>query len=124
MDRRECTRTIFRSVATLTADDISAAGEVADLSMSGMFVAADQPIPAGTDLDAEIRLTGSSTSLAIRCAARVVRCNDNGLAVSFGEMDLDSFVHLRNVISYASGDPDRFAEEYKSYVRRHLIDSA
>lgn len=124
MDRREYSRAIFRSYAELTAADLAAAGDVTDLSMNGMFVATDRAIPAGADVTAEIRLTGANSKLSIRCRGRVARCGDSGVAVTFEDMDLDSFVHLKHLVSYASGDPQRVARDYESYARRRMMDPA
>jgi hypothetical protein len=36
----------------------------------------------------------------------VIRLEDNGIAVEFTTMDLDSYTHLKNILRYNAENPD------------------
>jgi hypothetical protein len=47
----------------------------------------------------------------LRITALVARADGERMAVQFQEMDLDSIFHLKNILYYNSGDPDRIDRE-------------
>ncbi len=56
-------------------------------------------------------LSGASSELCLQMKGEVVRVLDDGIGVSFIEIDLDSFHHLKNIVYYNAEDPDQIEEE-------------
>ncbi len=112
MERRKYRRVPFEVSASVQTDLISINGMVDNLSMKGMFLATGETLAGGSLLDISIILPGSSSMLSIRLKGRVVRQTEAGIGVEFLEMDLDSFIHLRNIVAQNSDDPDAVYEEY------------
>ncbi len=82
-----------------------------DVSLRGLYCYADHILPMGTPCEVELRLSGASSDLKLYMQADVVRTDENGMAFKFNEMDLDSMLHLKNLLYYNSGDPDRIDSE-------------
>ena len=82
-----------------------------DLSLRGVYVKTQERLEVGTPCRLEIELTGSTSRLILAIKARVVRVDQEGMAFLFDEIDLDSFFHLKNILYYNSGDPDRIDRE-------------
>jgi hypothetical protein len=112
MEKRKYRRVSFHAMATVMADHVSISGLVDNLSMKGMFLKTEARLPGDGILEISIVLSGESSLLSIKTKGCAVRQTDEGIAVEFKEMDLDSFVHLRNVVALNSDDADAFYEEY------------
>ncbi len=80
--------------------------ESRDISLKGLFVATGERLPADTLVAITLHLAGASSTLNLNIKGRVARIVPEGMAIDFVEIDLDSFYHLRNIISYNSGDPN------------------
>ena len=117
MEKRRNTRVEFRTSVDLRCGGGSFTGcESRDLSLKGVFIAGVAGVEAGSPCELTVHLSGGSSELSFRVAGEVVRVEENGAAVRFTGMDLDSFYHLRNIVYYNSGDPDRLAEEFIAQI--------
>ncbi len=112
MENRKYRRVPFHAEAVIRDGEATITGTVDNLSMKGMLLCNPQANVTGNVLDIRIVLSGSTSELSINLKGKAIRQTDKGIAVEFGEMGLDSFTHLRNVIAYNSGDADAVAEEY------------
>jgi len=120
MERRKYRRVPFEVTAAVKTGRLSINGMVQNLSMNGMFIATVESITGDSPLEISITLSGSTSTLIITLKGRAVRQTDTGIAVEFREMDLDSFIHLRNIVAQNSGDPDAVYEEYyQSLMCKH-----
>jgi hypothetical protein len=112
MEKRKHRRVSFKAMATVQAGHITLSGVVDNLSMKGMFLKTKESLPGDSLLEISIILSGTSTVLSIKTTGLALRQTDEGIAIEFQEMDIDSFVHLRNVVALNSEDADAFHEEY------------
>ena len=112
MEKRKNKRVPFHAEAMVKNKDIMINGKIDNLSMRGMFLNTDGRLTANDQVEITILLTGSSSQLSIDLTGTVIRQTGTGIAIVFKEMDLDSFIHLRNVVSYNSSDADEIMDEY------------
>jgi len=91
--------------------------EVDNLSTHGMFVKTGENIPVSTAVEATIYLEGSSSSLSIELAGTVVRRQEDGIAVNFTSIDLDSFIHLKNIVAINRLDEEKIMDELRRSYR-------
>jgi hypothetical protein len=115
-NKRRGTRIVFNVNAELSYGDQTIFGEVRNLSLKGMLVDLDSVVPADTDLDIRIYLSGTSSSLTLNMKGKAVRCDENGLAVLFKEIDVESFVHLRSVVGYNEGNEEKVMREFYDLI--------
>jgi hypothetical protein len=80
--------------------------ETRDLSIKGVFVVGVNGPRQGDLGDLELCLSGTSSKVSLRMESEVVRIEEDGIALHFKGMDIDSFFHLRNIVYHNSGDPD------------------
>lgn len=112
-ERRTRTRVHFTTQVIVKTDEseIVAEANSEDISIKGLFVNTEERIPVGTPCDIEILLTGTSTRLALTIKGIITRQDASGLGIAFDSMDLDSYVHLKNIVLYNASDPEDIEKE-------------
>jgi len=117
MGTRKFSRVRFRVEATITIGERQFQGEVGNLSMTGMFLVTDERLADGEAVEIKIVLTGVVPLVSVDFSGRVSRTSGNGIGFVFEKIDLDSYMHLKNIVSYNSADAEKVMEEI-----RHAID--
>jgi hypothetical protein len=108
-DRRHFSRVAFRHEITLTGTDGTVyRGAFNDVSLRGMLFWSEVLPPVKTVVDGVMPL-GDET-LQIR--GEVMRVTSQGAAVRFIEMDVESFSHLRRLVTLNLGDAERIDQEF------------
>lgn len=114
-ERRRNLRVFFNASARVSrtggVDDSISSDETRDLSLHGVYVMTSSPFPSGTECRVELQLAGASSDLKIRIDGEVVRVDDEGMGIRFESMDIDALIHLKNILYYNSGDPERIDSE-------------
>jgi hypothetical protein len=107
-EKRRKLRVEFKTKITLKTDQskLNIEGNSKDLSLKGMFINTDEHIALNTKCDIEIYLTGMTEEFTLNMHGTVIRLENNGIAVEFTTMDLDSYTHLKNILRYNAENPD------------------
>jgi hypothetical protein len=114
MEKRSNIRVLFHVRSVLKYGDDIIEGEVENLSTGGMLFKTAAKIPAHEYVDITIYLYGSSSNLTLNMSGRVKRTTGRGIAIKFTELDLDSFIHLRNIVSRNDIDEKDSIKEYRT----------
>lgn len=118
--QRRFTRVDFTVNALIKGEDAVFRGEVANLSLHGIFIKTDQFLPVGSLVEITICLTEVQPEVVIHVNAVIVRSDARGIAFQFAKIDVDSFTHLRSIIAYQKGDGDAIMEEFIDYVEENI----
>jgi hypothetical protein len=116
MEKRELTRVAFDIEATIDYQERSFSGKVDNLSLKGMFIVTTEKVKLHDPIQITIHLAGETSDLEIKLNGTVVRMTDEGIGIQFDKVDLDSFIHLRNIVAYNSGDEDKVMDEFFTFV--------
>lgn len=111
MSTRKFSRVQFNVGATIKIADRQFQGAVENLSMTGMFLVTSELLAEGETVDITIVLTGTSPEIAVNFNGIVTRIAEDGVGFSFDKMDLDSYMHLKNIIAYNIDDAEKVMEE-------------
>ena len=117
-DKRNFSRVGFQVEALLQSEGIAIKGGVKDVSLRGIFIETEEKIPVGTPVEITIYLSAGAEPIVINVSGSVARVEEGGLGCAFDKMDVESFAHLRSVISYQLGDSSKVLSEFASYVRK------
>ena len=115
--KRDTTRVQFHSLAEVNADGKVVVGSVENLSLKGMFLTTETStfsFQTGQEVEVTLRLSGASSKLSIDLQGKVIRWEQSGLGIEFTEMEFDTFVYLRNIVAYNTGDEDQIMEEFSN----------
>ncbi len=121
MESRKNMRVSFSMTAIIEFESMLIKGEVKDLSTNGMFLITKERIPKDKKISITIHLSGTSSKLTINIDGIVVRQEDTGIAIYFLELDLDSFIHLRNIVAYNSMDEEKIIKEFVEAMPENSI---
>jgi hypothetical protein len=113
MEKRNTIRVPFHVRAIVNYGDRAIDGDIINLSTGGMLFNTADTVPVDETIRISIFLYGSSSHLALDITGKVVRGSDRGLAIRFTELDLDSFIHLRNIISRNAFDEEKIMKEFE-----------
>ena len=111
MSTRKFSRVRFNVGATISIADRQFQGAVENLSMTGMFLVTGEQLSDGETADITIVLTGTHPEIAVNFTGIVTRITPEGVGLTFDKMDLDSYMHLKNIISYNIDDAEKVMDE-------------
>lgn len=111
IDKRQNLRVLFDA----KVDVYSEKGEVIsnktkNICLKALYVYSDKKPSIGELCDVHMFL---DKDVVLRFKAKVTRCDDEGFVLNFIATDLNSISHLKNILSYNSGDPERIEQELK-----------
>ena len=100
LEKRAANRIRFESQITIRTDDqtIEATADSRNISLKGIYLTPRKKIALGAHCTLAITLTGEGSQMIVTIPGRVCRHDDQGMAVAFLDMDVDSFVHLKNLV--------------------------
>lgn len=117
-NKREFTRTSVRIAAQMESEDVSIhCDQTRDLSMKGLFLLTKDRLPVGTTCRTVLYLVECGSPLSIEVTAKVVRTEEDGMAIEFLEiLEPECFEYLRNLVLYNSPNPERVEKELDSHI--------
>jgi len=115
MEKRNTIRVPFHVRSVVKHKERIIEGEVENLSTGGMLLKTSDEIAPGDPVSVSIFLYGSSSHLALNIMGTVVRHTGASVAIKFTELDLDSFIHLRNIVSRNAFDEEKVIREFREF---------
>jgi len=109
LEKRRRTRVPVRFDVTLTVDGVTVQIETENISLNGLLCRADRRLQAGTV--GRMRITLSPEAVITAEAARIVRSDDEKMAIAFCDMDEESFFHLKRLVQYNTKDAQIIDQE-------------
>ena len=99
-EQRKAERIRFESQITIrTGDDtVEATADSRNISLKGIYLVPEKKIPVDTPCTLAITLTGKGSQMIVTIPGKICRHDGQGTAVAFLDMDVDSFVHIKNLV--------------------------
>jgi hypothetical protein len=112
-ERRKRTRVDIHLNAVVLIDDRSIEVETYNLSLKGMLCSPDQAFAENQSCQVTMSLNPDPESEPVRAVmqGRIVRTTPEETAIDFTVMDADSFLHLKRIVEYNSGEPEKINHE-------------
>ena len=96
---------------------IASIGQLKDVSMNGIYVHCDNPLPIGSDCKIAILLGNKEMPMRIAMNGKIARVDTDGMGMEITEIvGIESFAHLRNLVLYNSSDVDCVEQEFSEHV--------
>jgi hypothetical protein len=112
-EKRQFTRIPFRTeVKISTCSKVISSNNLRNISLGGAFVEIGEGLPQGEQCVLNVDLIGPASLLRIQVDGYIVRVENDGIAVRFTRIDLDSLIHLRHLIKVHAMDPEIVDSEF------------
>jgi hypothetical protein len=90
---------------------------VKDVSLKGIYLLCDNPLPIGSDCRVALLLGGGETPIRIEVGGTVARVDPTGMGLEIKEVvGIESFEHLRNLVLYNATDPNQVEQEFEGHI--------
>ena len=96
--------------------------QIKDLSLTGMYITGTFPQQIGELCDVILVQQGISSHLELKASARVVRVDNEGIAIEFTSMTLESNMFLQVTLLYEAHDPLAIGLEFPEDFPFEIID--
>jgi len=115
-EKRRFTRVLFKVKAEMTVNDVLYSSEkINNLSVGGCLLPIEADVETGTKCRLKIMLSGANSKLSVHVGGKIIRCEPEGVAMKFTEIDPDSLFHLQNIIRYNHPDTDKVDQEINNF---------
>src|SRR5262245_49098471 len=116
-NRREFTRVpMQRTVEVTSTKGNPIIHQVKDVSLNGLYLQCEQPLPLGTDCRVTFFL-GEKEDPQIVIYGQVARVDASGMGIEITEIvGIESFEHLRNLVLYNSSDINQVEQEFHNHI--------
>lgn len=116
MEKRVFTRIPLKTKTLVRHGAGTTTGTIQNLSLTGILVESSKALETNKQVKVEILFTGTSSQLSIILDGVVTRNTPKTMAIHFQNMDIDSFFHLRNLISYSTDDMDKVKAQFEKFT--------
>lgn len=119
MEKRKFSRVKYETMARVICPGLQFTGALQDISLYGLYVSTEAQPMIGADALIDIFPAGMENEPLVQVEGTIVRAENGGVAIKVTRIDLDSFVHLRNIVAYNLGDVDTVMDElYRAVVSK------
>ncbi|MBN1495869.1 MAG: PilZ domain-containing protein [Spirochaetes bacterium] len=115
-ERRTHTRVPFTIDATVKHGKRRISGLLLNISLLGMYIEIADKIPLNEVVDVEIVLDCGGSRMSLLLPGEVIRSESGGTAVKLREMNLDSYIALRNLMMDNASDPKTIMDEFSRFI--------
>ncbi len=118
MEKRTTTRVIFSVNSKIKCNNKILEGNIINISLNGILIQTPEKLNTDTEIDVEICMEGTTSQLTVSVQGKVIRSDENGTAIEFKSIDIDSFVHLKNIIAYNEGNEEKIMSEFYQSLKK------
>jgi hypothetical protein len=117
---REFSRIEIPMTATLSVDgEKTVSCKVVNISLNGIELCTEHNMSLGDRCQVEVQIGNPDDTLSIFAEGKVARITSDGLAVNFESIGLESYDHLKNMITYNAGNIDQVEKEFSEHLGLH-----
>jgi len=118
VEKRNFDRIPFQTKAIVRSKDTTVIGIVENLSLDGIFLKTPEKLNLNRIVKIELLSTGTSSQLSILLDGKIMRHENIGMAIQFKNVDMDAFLHLKNLISYNTSQIEKLNKEFEKFVKK------
>jgi len=111
VERRKFSRISFEGICQIESENASCEANLLDISLKGALVRTNQKIFIADGETCHIKIVFPSSDIELYFKAEKKHTFKDRIGFRFSETDVDTFTHLRKIIEFNLGDPERVLEE-------------
>jgi hypothetical protein len=113
---REFTRCQTAIEVEIAASDRTVVGATRDVSLNGLYLFGERSFAAGSRCRITLFVGGRGSDARVEASGCVARVDLDGMAVTFDEVSLEGYQHLKQLVLLNAPDPDQVIEEIDQHV--------
>ena len=121
MTGRENLRIEYQIKTTIKYQDNIFEVNANNLSMEGIFVQTSESIPINSMVNLILELITDTSSMSLNINGSIMRKDKNGYAINFTDVDINSFIVLRNIVAHESFDEDKIIKEFEDTYSENAV---
>lgn len=110
-NHRKFSRTEFNTTCEFTSGGKTLELRLLNISMKGLLAETEDPNAVEMNAQGELVINLAHSEIVIQTVGKLIHREGERLGFYFLEIDLDSMVHLRKLLEYNTGSPDRIEQE-------------
>ena len=110
-EQRHFQRVPFATGSTIEFGGERLDAEVIDICLKGALLKLSGPLECRRGDTCTVSITLNSSDVTIRFEGEVAHLRDRFLGVKLLKIDIDSMIHLRNIVELNTADPDLVRKE-------------
>ena len=110
-NRRNFSRVKFNSTVKLSLNGSQVEAGLLDISLKGALVSPLSPVQLVKGDTCHFEFHLSESNIILKVNSVVVYQQDAHLGLKFGNIDLESMIHLRRLVELNVGDPEKIQKE-------------
>jgi len=101
-------------VVIITDEDelIETSAKAGDITIKGIYLIPKKKLPINTRCILDITVTGSASKIHVTTPARICDHDPRGMQITFIDMDIISFVHLKTLVAIQAPEGQRPAQTH------------
>jgi hypothetical protein len=116
MERRTNTRVPFTIDAVIRYRDRPINGSLLNISLRGICIDIPEMLPLHAMADVEIILEAGSKRMNLFLPCEVIRSELGGTAVRLRNMNVESYIALRDIVMDNAQNPETIMDEFRSFL--------
>jgi len=111
MQKRRFTRVKFIADSQIEANGQVFQGEILDIALKGALFRFTENLSLNVGDRCQAHISLANSDVILHFEAEVAHAREREIGVKFMHEDLETLMHLRNLISYNVGDADKVTDE-------------
>ena len=115
-EQRSFTRVPFDKAILVNINGERHRAQADNLSLYGLYVRIEQKPDVDTTVEITIPLPNAADEKYIGVSGVVARQTGDGVGIRFQQLDVDTFIEIKNIVSTESGNENKIMDEFFKYI--------
>lgn len=111
MQKRRFTRVKFIADSKIEVNGQAFHGEILDIALKGALLRFNENLSLNVGDHCQVHIFLANSDVELHFEAEVAHAREQEIGAKFMHEDLETLMHLRNLISYNVGDADKVTDE-------------
>ena len=115
-EQRSFTRVPFQAEVLVNVNGERYRGKTDNLSLYGLFVQLQYKPDLETEVEVTIPIADQSEERYVGVSGTIARQDGNGVGIRFQQLDVDTFIEIKNIVTSCSGNEAKIMDEFFNYI--------
>lgn len=123
-EQRSFTRVPFQTEVLVNVNGERYRGMTDNLSLYGLFVQLHYRPDVETEVEVTIPISDPNEERYVGVSGTIARRDGNGVGIRFQQLDVDTFIEIKHIVTSCSGNEAKIMDEFFKYITYRESSSA